>query len=291
MSIHKVMKPYEVAYSEINAIKYPVYVSPILTGIKFIIKKGRVLSSSLKQITNLDIQVKFGNPVLNNFEGEVTVGNPVDKDVFHKTFSLVKTRHQKEDMLDKITLYVYDISIEGDKTYKERYDLLQKMSENFPSGVVLLEQTLVYNVKELLDYNAWALNKGSEGIMIRSPNAKYKFGQSTFEKSEFMKLRIPLYSDATIIKVNGYKCNSKLISSITVRDNKTKIEFGISRGFTDHERRVMLSNKEDMIGKVIRYKYNKSSGYIKPRFPVYISFINHDIFEFPKREIIEMFNS
>src|ERR1035437_3124460 len=76
---------------DLNAIKFPVIVSPKFDGIRATIQNGRVLGRSLKRIPNLFTQKVFGHVALEGLDGEFTLGSPTADDVCNVTGSAVGT--------------------------------------------------------------------------------------------------------------------------------------------------------------------------------------------------------
>lgn len=289
----RLMRACEATRSQLASLNYPVYASPKIDGIRFVHRKKSLQSRTLKDLPNLELQQRFGNiPILNNLEGEITIGNPMDAHVFRKTSSYVMSKHAKEDMIDLVSLFVFDITDKDDLPYSERYKLLQELSGSFPKGMCLLEQTLITSYVYLMDYEANALNMGAEGIMIRVPNTLYKHGESTLSKMELIKLKRFCDSEAKIIDVIESTINRDTLGSILVQDIKTKIEFNIGTGFTHYEKDIIWKKKKRFIGQYVKYKYSPMGEYNKPRFPVYLGFRDPiDIIDFPEKEIIQMLNS
>lgn len=292
MTIHKLMHARDISPAQLKSLNYPVYVSPKLDGIHFYHHNKKMNSRAFKALPNLELQTRFGNEnILKNIEGEITIGNPVAEDVFKKTHSFVMSRHIKEDMIDKVGLYIFDITDKDNLTFHDRYKLLQSMADKFPEGVYLLEQTLVYSLEELLNFEKDALNKGAEGIMIRNPLSLYKFGDSTLAEKEIVKLKRFKDSEAIIIDIYPMIGHPEKAGGVLVRDIKTKVEFGLGTGFTDEERKDIWRRHKAMIGKIVKYKYMKTSGYSKPRFPSFLGFRDPiDIIDFPKEEMSALLN-
>src|SRR4051812_46167471 len=77
---------------DFSGIKFPVYCSHKLDGVRATIQGGRVLSRALKEIPNRHVQRTFGRAGLEGLDGELIVGSPTAEDCYRKTVSATMTR-------------------------------------------------------------------------------------------------------------------------------------------------------------------------------------------------------
>ena len=61
------------------------------------------------------------------------------------------------------------------------------------------------------------------------------------------------------------------MGSILVK-NTEGVEFEVGTGFTDEQRQYFWDNQDELIGKTIKYRYQKVGVKEKPRFPSFIGF-------------------
>ena len=85
----KQIKPLLACEVPLNDVKFPVYVSTKLDGIRCLIIDGVAYSRSLKPIRNKYIQSIIGNEKYNGFDGELVVG-----DIYAKRCHQQPTHHQ-----------------------------------------------------------------------------------------------------------------------------------------------------------------------------------------------------
>ena len=62
------------------------------------------------------------------------------------------------------------------------------------------------------------------------------------------------------------------LGALIVKDIKTQVEFSIGTGFDESLRKELWDNKEDIIGKVVKYKFFAYGAVDKPRHPVFLGF-------------------
>lgn len=272
-----------------SKLTYPLLVSKKIDGIRFIVLGGELLTRSLKPIPNLHCQTLFSE--YEGLEGELIVGEPNDPDVYRKTNSGVMSVKGEPD----VRAYIFDATpTHDDEPYSERVHRIEDALGSNPN-VILLEQRLVNNEAELLEYEEYCLNLGYEGVMVRAPEGKYKFGRSTeregllgklkrFEDSEALVIGFEcLYKNGNEATTNelGYtersshkenKIPQDLLGKLVCRDVETGIEFSIGSGFTLELRKDLWENKDDLIGKLVTYKHFPVGVKEAPRFPTFERF-------------------
>ena len=77
----------ESAHNFFDKLRFPLYASPKLDGIRATVRDGVVYARSNKPIANIHVQEKFKH--FEWFDGELIVGDPADKMCFRNTPSVV----------------------------------------------------------------------------------------------------------------------------------------------------------------------------------------------------------
>lgn len=273
---------------DLAKVSFPILCSPKLDGIRATIQHKLPWSRNKKVIPNAYVQSLFRD--FEDYDGELIVGDPTDKNCFNKTTSGVMSRDGEPD----VKLYVFDHMANMRDTYINRKKLL------IPSDkVVVVEQRFIENMEQLLAFENEQLELGYEGIMGRSLHGHYKEGRSTTREGILMKLKRFLDGEAIIMRVvellhnaneakmgsNGYMERSShkenmipmgRMGMLEVRDIKTGVEFGVGTGFDDDARDWFWRYRNEVIGRVIRYKFFPIGVKDKPRFPVYDGFRHED---------------
>lgn len=275
--------------SELN---YPVYVSVKADGIRSVVKDGVVYSRTMKPIPSEAVQKRFGKPEYEGFDGELVYGNLFDKDVFIKSTSFCMSKKVPEGLDENlISFFVFDIIQEA--PYRERLEKLT--SYPFKGGVYHLSQTLITTEEELLEFEKDALSKGAEGVMVRSPNGRYKQGRSTLKEGILGKVKRFADMDCVVVDFEekmhntneakkdalGYteRSTSKdgMVPAGTlgalVVESEEYGRFSIGTGFDDKMRKEIWDNKASYLGKLVKVKYFPvDGGYKSVRFPVFLGF-------------------
>jgi DNA ligase-1 len=183
---------------------YPLLASIKLDGVRVLFYKGKILTRSLKSVPNKQLNEKF-EPIRkfseeNNviLDGEVFApGIPFqfivscfmtedynDKKSMKKWDELCKEHNffmSREEVFNNLKFYCFDC-IEFDNP-NIHFQYRQKQAElimmRFPGISFPLEHVVVDSAKEVEDYFKKVLDDGYEGLILRNPKGKYKYGRAT----------------------------------------------------------------------------------------------------------------
>lgn len=270
--------------------RFPVYASPKYDGIRALVVDGVVVSRNMKPIPSKFVQENFSK--FEGFDGELICGNPATKNCFARTISACMTR----DCMTPVDYFVFDILTHPERAFRFRYDQLIEIliGKLKLDSIVLVTQTIIHTYSELSLYEQNNVGLGYEGIMIRDPNAPYKFGRSTSREGYLLKVKRFDDSEAIIVDIEEldhndnvaekdafgrtkrssakeFKRGAGILGAFVVRDIKSKVKFSIGTGFTHSERKEYYD--EYVIGKIVKYKFQEvGSKDGVPRFPVFIGF-------------------
>lgn len=271
------------AQADLRVLKYPVLASPKLDGVRAVVNERQLLSRSLKPIPNRYIADLLARPKLHGFDGELILGDPWGPTVYRDTVSAVMSR----DGRPELRYYVFDLW--GTPfNYEERWHELLRLTEKLTLPVDLVESIVIENRAQLDEYEAAAVAKGFEGVMLRSPKAPYKHGRSTVSEGYLLKLKRFEDSEALVIGIEEEMHNANeaqtnelgrtkrssakgglvgkgTMGALVVRDLTTGVEFNIGTGFTAEDRA-----RTDWVGKTVKYKHFPVGTKDKPRHPVYL---------------------
>lgn len=286
------MKPMLAATIEsLNDLAFPLYGSPKLDGIRALVINGVLMSRNLKPIPNLYIQRTLPLNRMNGWDGELIVGKPEHKDCFRTTTSGIMS----EDGEPKFTFYVFD-NILPTIPFKERLKgLMPNVKNLYDPRIKLVPQVKIDDAFALHTYEGIMLERGYEGVMLRSINGAYKFGRSTLKEGHLMKLKKFADSEAKIVgfdermhnanektidalgnaKRSSHKENkhgTNTLGALRVVDCVSGVSFDVGTGFDDSLRAKIWSNRKVYLNQIIKYKYFPMGSKDKPRFPVFVGF-------------------
>lgn len=286
-------KPMLAGKADLDNIKFPVMASPKLDGVRVIVYDGVVYSRNFKRIPNDHVQALFGRKECHGFDGELIVGDVTSDTVFQATTSGVMTGAGRPDVM----FHVFD-DISVDDSFENRYHQLDARIRKECRGikVVLVPHRLINNIKTLMDFEEKCVAQGFEGIMIRDPNGKYKHGRSTTKEGGLLKIKRFEDDEAVVIGCEelmtnlneqeldnlGHKVRSSKKEGLVpagklgalIVKHKTFGEFKIGSGFTEDARIKLWRERDELKGRLAKFKYQPSGVKDKPRFPVFLGFRN-----------------
>lgn len=286
-------KPMLSGKADLDNIKFPVLASPKLDGVRVIVKDGVVYSRNFKRIPNDHVQALFGRKECEGFDGELIVGPATSDTVFQSTTSGVMTGSGKPD----VVFHVFDDTSINDN-FENRYHQLDRRVKKKCRGikVALVSHIHITDLKDLLDFEEECVAQGYEGIMIRDPNGKYKHGRSTTKEGGLLKIKRFEDDEAVVIGVEelmtnnnaqeldnlGHKVRSSKKEGMVpagklgalILKHKTFGEFKIGSGFTEDARIKLWRERDELKGRLAKFKYQPSGVKDKPRFPVFLGFRN-----------------
>lgn len=282
----------------LDDLKYPVICSPKIDGVRVLALNGVLYSRSMKPIRNKALIDKFSKSKYKdiNFDGEITVVDKTDPNVYRITTSYINSFDKEEDESHKFVINVFDV-LNVDYLDTPYIDRLKSIPDFDDPLFSKLEYKVCNSNKEVLEYEQYCLNAGYEGIMIRSSNGRYKLGRSTLKEGIILKLKRFSDYEATIVgfveeykNLNEAKKNelghterssakdglvpNGRLGALICKFND--IEFNIGSGFTHEERSEIWNNRESHIGKLVKFKCFEVGVKDAPRFPIFLGFRNPD---------------
>lgn len=284
-------KPTLAVAADFSKIKYPVYASPKLDGIRCSIVDGKALSRTLKPIPNKRIYADLSHSKFDGLDGELIVGSPTSKTCYTDSVSNVMAF----DKVPAYTYFVFDCHDIPEATYRHRLESLNAGFNSQHPIISVLEQNLLTNEDDMLAYEAAKVAEGYEGIILRSPDAPYKFGRSTVTEGYMLKVKRFEDSEAEIIGFEEEMFNGNdaevnelgrtkrstakaglsgksTLGAFLARDVVSGVEFSIGTGLTALQRGVFWQRQDDYLGKLVRYKHFPVGAKDRPRHPVFTGF-------------------
>lgn len=285
----KVVKPMLASDVEDTVVKYPVYASHKLDGIRALIIDGVPTSRNGKPIRNKFVQAYFKKhaKACEGLDGELIVGPAYAKDVFQVTSSGVMS----SDGEPNFEFFVFDYHDRPNDTYEQRYARLK--GSTYPTRVKVLDQVIVTNDAEMVEFKEASLSLGYEGLILRAINGRYKYGRSSAREGLLLKVKDFSDSEATVVgfeellsnqnpktkdvfgdsERSSHKANMvpmNMLGSLIVKHPDYANTFGIGTGFTHEMRQEIWNNRKKYMGKLAKFKHLEVSVKDVPRFPVFL---------------------
>lgn len=290
----KNFKPMLASPADLDNIRYPVFASPKLDGIRASVVGGRLLSRTLKEIPNRFIFHMLSRPLYEGLDGELIIGSPTSSTCYRDTVSGVMGHEGQPDF----EYHIFDWWNYGSSFSHRRAELAVHYNTNLAAAgrLILVPHTVLNSREELDAYEASHVAAGHEGVMLADPEAAYKFGRATVKGGELLKVKRFVDSEAVVIGIeeemfNGNEAQTNelgrtkrstakdglvgkgTMGALIVRDVKTGVEFNIGTGFTAADRLnfwswVHEAPKAPPI--IVKYKFFPVGVKDKPRHPVYL---------------------
>lgn len=275
------------APANLEDINYPVLCSPKLDGIRCIIKDGVAVSRKLLPIPNQFVQDQLAG-VPDGLDGELMIGGG---------FNAVTSGIMSKEGQSNFTFYVFDWyqpeNIEPAFfdicPFHERLSEARWWIENVGhSRVQLVEHTEIVDCNALTIYEAWCIETGYEGAMIRDPFEVYKPGRSTTKQGGLLKLKLFLDEEATVIgfaermhngnkpekdnlgrtKRSTHKANKTPLGTLGALickfDDGTEFRAGGGQGMTDKLRQDIWDYQSEILGRRVTIRYQPEPGGVRP---------------------------
>lgn len=303
-----------------DRIKFPCIVQPKLDGVHSLNRHGKCVGRSLKAHENKFITEKFSKPEYHGFCGEKI---NADLGATHPDLCRITSgdlrRHEGEP---NIHWYLFDYVTEETKNlgYLGRIRALSKFlcvhtdglgSESL--GIYVVESTLVRSMEHLLALENQYLELGYEGIIIRDPDAPYKYGRCGKTFMGVWRVKRFIESEIRVTRLTEGQHNANeatknelgrtersthqenmhpngLLGNIIgdtledILDPQTQkllipkgTEVIVSPGEMDHKmRKFYWENPCEIIQHVVKFKLFPKGIKNLPRFPVYVSHRNEN---------------
>lgn len=274
---------------EIQHVEFPVLATPKFDGIRALVIDGKLVSRTFKPIKNAHIRKLIERDLPNNIDGEL-----MDED-FQKTTSSVMS----EDGEPKFTYYIFDyVKDDLSKPYKERMKDLEKLK--LPDYCNKVLPVSIEDPTHLNEVEEEFINRGFEGIMIRSPKSPYKCGRGTLKACDLLKIKRFVDAEAIVLDFEEQMQNNNtaekdnfgrtkrssakdglsgkgtlgawVVKGINGQFKDVEFRLGTAKGVTQESRQEWWDNRKELIGKVVKYKYQDIGSVDAPRIPVFLGF-------------------
>jgi len=292
---------------DLGSIKYPQLMSNKLDGIRVIFGWGRMVSRSLKEIPNIQLQEKYKELMeLSEKENVILDGEFYSHS---STFQMIQAYTRTIDWNDAKTIkkyilplsppadfgfHCFDVLESENKPFEERYTKILELAERYPL-IKVVEQSEVQNSDDVKNTFGEALKDDYEGLILKNPKGLYKFGRGTINEGLIFKVKefktydakVILVTQATVAREGSEKTTNELGRSVTSKKKGDRVpieraacfrvmygdkELDVSLAMTHEEKDEVWKNKDNYIGKWIEYKAMEVGSKDVPRHAVMLRF-------------------
>jgi DNA ligase-1 len=281
-----------------EGLSYPVAATPKLDGIRALMVDGCLVSRQFKPIPNAWLRAALEAVLPDGADGEVVYG-----ETFQDCTSAVMTRHA-EALPGEFRFYWFDhasCDVIG-RPYGERMEAIRKYTRAKAKQlkacavkVIPLYPTALKDAGELLAFEEKCLASGHEGVILRKPDGKYKCGRSTLREGLMLKMKRFMDAEAVVVgweelqhnhnkstvdalghtKRSSHKENKSAgnkLGALVVESAAFEGAFNVGTGFSDEERVALWKEREQLLGKIVKFKYFDVGVKEAPRHPVFLGF-------------------
>lgn len=287
-----------------HPIRFPVYASIKYDGIRCWTPEGKPKSNSNKELPNDYIRrLLESTPEVHNKDFEIILGDPADPLCYNKTDTAYRTKAGEP----KINIYIFDDLTDPEESFVDRQNRLKR--QEFPSFVRVVKQYLISNQVELDALYAKVTADGHEGLILRSPGAKYKYGRSTAKEQGMLKLKPQADSEFRILGAfeaeenlneafedelgrtarSSHQENKEgkgMLGGFLAKDYHSGVEFRCAPGKLTHKERIdlwqeWLADPEQFKQRIGKYRHFPIGVLDKPRHPRWIGWRGEDDISLP----------
>lgn len=172
-----------------------------------------------------------------------------------------------------------------------------------------IKSELLKNLKQLLAYEARALKAGHEGIMLRDPNGGYKQGRSTLREGGLIAVKRFVDAEAVVLDTYEQEENTnaqvenalgkmkrsthqagkvgkgtlggftvcmlvkaRASFNLSTVSKESQFNIGTGVGLTDAVRKELWLRRKSLVGRLIKFRYQKVGTMTRPRQPIFLGF-------------------
>jgi DNA ligase-1 len=281
---------------DLTKIKYPLLASFKLDGIRAVFMNGELYSRSLKVLPNENLHKRF--QILKDYSKQHNVildGEMYcDSVTFNELSGIIRSDNQ--ELPYDLEFWCFDLLDITNKKLEDRFMDYKKLERSHPYNYFhSVIQKQVESAEEATACFEFALEHGFEGIILRNPDSRYKFGRATVKENIAFKVKPFITFDAIVTGVGqatearegSEKKINELGRSVTSKKLADRVlipkastfkvmyegkELEVSLAMTNEEKEEIWANQQKYIGKTIEYKGMIVGSKDLPRHATFIRF-------------------
>lgn len=278
---------------DLSRLTFPVLASRKIDGFRCVLT-DIPLTSRLSRFPNEHFHRSLSNITSRDkpLDTEAVVGRRRGAGVLSRTSSGLTGRAGEPDF----TCWVFDQP--GPGGFAERLDRARRLVRDIGHPQVrFLKHRLIERLDDLEEFIDNSLELEYEGIMVRSLNGPYKEGKSTIREGYLLKIKPFVDGEGRVTgwfeeqentneakreatgklkrssKKEG-KVGKGTLGGFTLQDLQTGVEVRVGGGFTKLQRERLWGIREQLLGKLVKYRKQKMGEKDKPRHPNFVEFVD-----------------
>ena len=247
---------------ELHKVKFPCYIQPKLDGMRALAQDNIFSPIISRKGKKIDTMAHIEANV-SNLETEYTLDGELYAHglSFQDNMRLIKKYRQGKT--ETVKYHVYDII--SDKPFNERFAILRELIVNC-ADIELVPTYHIIDETELKKFHVKFINAGYEGTIIRHSNAGYSINKRDSQLLKYKDFIDEAYEVIDILPSD--KNPDQGVVRCTIGGGYANVTFGCGMKFSHKERKEMLINKADYIGKIAEIRFFEYTDDGIPRFPV-----------------------
>lgn len=182
---------------------FPYYASVKLDGYRNIVDESVSRTSSGAPIGNDFVREFLSHEKFEGLDGELIVGPWNDPRAFQNTNGPVRKKAGTPDF----RWFIFDDRTRPNDTFETRFQSIKRRVQlecsrhRHPAlaRIDVIPQEIVRNREELARFEARAIAAKFEGVMLRNPEGRYKFGRGTVDENLLLKVKRFITEEAKIV--------------------------------------------------------------------------------------------
>jgi DNA ligase-1 len=289
-----------------DKLVFPCGVQPKIDGVRGCNLDGWLTGRSLKAHKNRYTTNYYSGEHYFGLDGELAAEQECHPDLCRITTSAVGTIMGEPYTVWHCFDYITEDTIS--LPYGERYiALMNKVQSLNNPHIKLVPMFVVNNLQELLAYESMWLDMGYEGLIKRDLNGKFKQGRSTVKEGGLLRLKRFIEEEGEVVgivegEINGNEAQTnelgktfrssrkenmvpngmvgtlkvRSLKQVLDRDGSVLIEkdqiVTVSAGSMKHPERIYyMRNPDQLLRKIIKFKFFPKGMKDEPRFPTFKS--------------------
>lgn len=283
-------KPLLAEKAVIEKLQYPLLATPKIDGIRCCITEDGPVTRKLKPVPNDYVRQLLESDALLHDDGELVTH---DENFAIEDFNTIQGNIMRREGKPRTSYMVFDTFTRPDLPYVDRVKILHERRFKIGGDLAITPVLPVQlNTPEELDAYERSMveDNGWEGIMVRDPNGRYKFGRSGVKEGILLKIKRFEDDEATITgmveemkneneaekdalgrtkrsSAAAGKTGKGRMGALICLWNKNGIEFELGTGFTAEQRQEIWDNFPDYVGQKLTFSFQGVGTNGRPRFP------------------------
>jgi DNA ligase 1 len=292
----QIQKPLLASAFDPDKAKFPYLATPKIDGIRFLMIDGVAVSRSFKPIRNEYLQSVLSACLPDGIDGELTCGSN-----FQDSTSGIMSIKGEPDFHVWIFDYVsphLGVILPYDSRMAE-LELLESLGTftGLKESCTVLYPTQVSNLEDVQKLEDEFIGAGHEGVMLRAPGGTYKFGRSSVKENIILKVKQFSDDEGTVVGFVEKMSNQNApvrnaiggldrlggaagmvpcdtLGSFILDYKGQQLKCG--SGLNDEMRKLIWENRDEYIGKLVKFKSMNHGVKDLPRHPIFLGFRDPD---------------